>query len=103
MLYETNMEMLASLGHSLREARLADNISQQVAADRSGISLKAVRNIESGRNASTLSLMALCKTLRLTDWIANIAPPVLDDAYFDRPPEHRRRQRAGSPRKGIGP
>lgn len=99
MLYETNVEMLATLGRSLRAARLADNISQLTAADRSGISLKAVRNIESGKNASTLSLMALCKTLRLTDWIVNIAPPILDDAYFDRTPEHRR-QRAGSPRKG---
>ena len=102
MLYETNAEMLVTLGRSLRAARLADNISQQAAADRSGISLKAVRNIESGKNASTLSLMAFCKTLRLTDWIVNIAPPVLDDAYFDRKPEHRR-QRAGSQRKGIEP
>lgn len=103
MLYETNAEMLETLGQSLRAARLADNISQQTAADRSGISLKAVRNIESGKNASTLSLMALCKTLRLTDWIVNIAPPVLDDAYFDRPLERRRRQRAGASRKGERP
>ena len=100
MLYETNAEMLVTLGRSLRAARLADNISQQTAAERSGISLKAVRNIEGGRNASTLSLMALCKTFRLTDWIVNIAPPILDDAYFDRPSDTRRRQRAGSPRKG---
>ena len=103
MLYETNAEMLVTLGRSLRSARLADNISQQTAAERSGISLKAVRNIEGGRNASTLSLMAPCKTLRLTDWIVNIAPPILDDAYFDRPPESRRRLRAGSPRKGRKP
>ena len=103
MLYETNAEMLVTLGRSLRSARLADNISQQTAAERSGISLKAVRNIEGGRNASTLSLMALCKTLRLTDWIVNIAPPVLDDAYFDRPFDSRCRQRAGSPRKGRKP
>lgn len=102
MLYETNAEMLMTLGRSLRAARLAGNISQQTAAERSGISLKAVRNIEGGRNASTFSLMALCKTLRLTDWIVNIAPPVLDDAYFDRPTA-RRRQRAGSPRKGCKP
>ena len=101
MLYETNTEMLATLGRSLRAARLADNISQQTAADRSGISLKAVRNIEDGRNASTLSLMALCKTLRLTDWIVGIAPPVLNDDYFGRPPDHPR-QRAGARRKGRG-
>jgi transcriptional regulator with XRE-family HTH domain len=43
--------MLVALGRSLRSARLADNISQQTVAERSGISLKAVRNIEGGRNA----------------------------------------------------
>ncbi|MBO4288384.1 MAG: helix-turn-helix transcriptional regulator [Kiritimatiellae bacterium] len=103
MLYETNLEMLQTLGRSLKAARLADNLSQQAVADRSGISLKAVRNIEGGKNASTLSLMAICKTLRLMDWIVDIAPLVLDDAYFDRPPERRRRLRAGVSRKGGAP
>ncbi|MBP5320850.1 MAG: helix-turn-helix transcriptional regulator [Kiritimatiellae bacterium] len=102
MLYETNLEMLATLGRSLRAARLAFNLSQQVAAERSGISLKAIRNIEGGRNASTLSLIALCKTLRLTDWIVNLAPPVLDDDYFERP-IGTVRQRAGTSRKRSRP
>ena len=40
--------MLKVLGENLKASRLAVNLSQQTAADRSGISLKAVRNIESG-------------------------------------------------------
>ena len=49
--------MLKVLGENLKASRLADNLSQQVAADRSGISLKAIRNLEAGENASTLSLL----------------------------------------------
>lgn len=105
MIYQTTAEMLASLGEALRAARLADNISQTTAAARSGVSLKAVRNLEGGRNASTSSLLALCKTLRLTDWIANLAPPELSDDLFDRPPgapPRRRASRAGGGRKRHG-
>jgi transcriptional regulator with XRE-family HTH domain len=94
MLYLTKAEMLEELGRNLREARLADNLSQSVAAERSGISLKAIRNLEDGKNASTASLLALCKTLRRTDWIANLAPPEINDALFDRPPGAPRRRRA---------
>lgn len=101
MLYMTTAEMLAELGRNLRAARLADNISQATAAKRSGISLKAVRNLEDGRNASTVSLLALCKTLRRADWLSGIAPPELNDALFDRPPSAppRRRASAAKPRR----
>lgn len=102
MLYQTTSEMLATMGAGLRAARLADNLSQATAAARSGISLKAVRNLEDGKNASTFSLLALCKTLRLTDWIANLAPPELNDALFDRPPGAPPRRRASPARAGKG-
>lgn len=100
MLYQTTDEMLATIGAGLRAARLADNISQATAAARSGISLKAVRNLEDGRNASTFSLLALCKTLRLTDWIMNLAPPELSNDLFDRLPGAPPRRRASRVRTG---
>ena len=46
MIYRTKEEMLKVLGENLRAQRLAANISQQTAADRSGVSLKAIRNLE---------------------------------------------------------
>ena len=94
MIYQTTAEMLATIGDGLRAARLAENLSQTTAAARSGISLKAVRNLEGGKNASTASLVALCKTLRRVDWIANFAPPELPDSLFDRPPGAPPRRRA---------
>ena len=58
MIFTSREEMLIALGENLREARLAMNISQQTAAERSGISLKAVRNIESACRHRLYSLQA---------------------------------------------
>ena len=103
MIYRTRDEMLKVLGENLRASRLADNLSQQTAAERSGISLKAIRNLEAGENASTLSLLSYCRTLRKTDWLMTLAPPEINDAMFERRfAQKGRRQRAGrTPRKAT--
>jgi len=98
MIYQTKEEMLRTLGESVRAARLAMNLSQQTVADRSGVSLTALRNIEAGKNASTVTLLEVCRTVRRTDWVASIAPPELNDALFDHPAKGRR-LRAMPPRK----
>ena len=94
--------MLKVLGENLRASRLADNLSQQTAAERSGISLKAVRNLEAGENSSTLSLLAYCRTLRKTDWLMALAPPEVDDSLFERSLSKKgKRQRAGRAWKEV--
>ena len=98
MVYQTKEEMMQVLGANLRASRLAENITQQVAAERSGISLKAVRNLEAGKNASTLSLLCYCRTLRKTDWLMQLAPPEVDDSLFTRKSPESRRLRASSER-----
>ena len=103
MVYRTKDEMLKVLGENLRASRLADNLSQQTAAERSGISLKAIRNLEAGENASTFSLLSYCRTLRKTDWLMTLAPPEINDAMFERRfAQKGRRQRAGrTPREAT--
>ena len=103
MVYRTRDEMLKVLGENLRASRLADNLSQQTAAERSGISLKAIRNLEAGENTSTLSLLSYCRTLRKTDWLMTLAPPEINDAMFERRfAQKGRRQRAGrTPREAT--
>lgn len=91
--------MLATLGASIRSARLADNLSLEALAERSGVSMTALRNLEAGRNASTVTLLEVCRSLRRTDWIAGIAPPEIDDSLFDRPMA-KKRQRA-TPRRAV--
>lgn len=101
MVYRTREEMLNVLGENLRAQRLALNISQQVAADRSGISLKAVRNLESGENSSTLSLLSYCRTLGKVDWLMSIAPLEIDESLFTRRDIEKKRQRAARRNKRI--
>ncbi len=90
--------MLATLGASVRAARLAANLSLETLAARSGISLTALRNLEGGRNASTVTLLEVCRSLRRTDWILGIAPPEISDALFDRP-KRKKRLRASKRKK----
>lgn len=98
MLYLTRQEMLHTLGVSIRSARLADNLSLETLAARSGISVSTLRNLENGKNASTVTPLEVCRTLRRTDWILNIAPPEINDALFDRA-EPKKRLRASPRRK----
>ena len=95
MVYQTREEMLKVLGENLKASRLAENLSQQVVAERSGISLKAVRNLESGENASTLSLLSYCRTIRKIDWLMTLAPPEVNSSLFGRQGSEAKRQRAG--------
>ena len=95
MVYRTREEMLKVLGENLKASRLAENLSQQIVAERSGISLKAVRNLESGENASTLSLLSYCRTIRKIDWLMALAPPEVNASLFGRKNTEATRQRAG--------
>lgn len=90
MIYQTRAEMLVTLGRSIRAARLAANLPLAELAARSGLSMSAVRNLEAGRNASTVTLLEVCRTLKILDWIVNIAPPEIGDELFDRPLPHKR-------------
>ena len=101
MIYQTREEMLKVLGENLKSSRLAENLSQQTVADRSGISLKAVRNLEAGENSSTLSLLSYCRTIRKIDWLMSLAPPEVDASLFKRRDVARKRQRAGRSGKAV--
>ena len=101
MVYRTREEMLKVLGENLKASRLANNLPQEVVAERSGISLKAVRNLEAGKNSSTLSLISYCRTLQKTDWLMALAPPELDASLFEQKDIEKKRQRASRSRKEV--
>jgi len=67
--------LLAKVAEIVRRTRLNRNLTQQTLADRSGISLKAVVNLESGNGASLTSFLAVCRTLGQTGWLDALIPP----------------------------
>ena len=56
----------------MREWRLRADITQQVLADRSGVSLNAVRHLEDGSGATLGTFVQVCRSLGRDRWILDL-------------------------------
>jgi transcriptional regulator with XRE-family HTH domain len=72
----TSGELEKLLGARLRELRLLKNLDQASLAERSGVSLNALKHLESGKGARVNSLIKLLRGLDRTDWLEALAPTV---------------------------
>jgi len=66
--------ILKRIGAAIREHRLRKNITQAMLAERSAISLTAVKHLENGEGATLGSFVQVCRTLNLDWWIDEIEP-----------------------------
>lgn len=96
----SNEEILQALGERLRAGRLAANLTQQMLARQSGVSLNTVRNAEDGQNVSVDTLVNLLRALNMLPLLEylleNDGPSPVDLARRDG----LRRQRATGRRPG---
>ena len=74
MVFGNKDELLRRIGVALRTHRLRQNMPQSVLAERSGISLTAVKRLEGGLGATLGSFVQVCRTLNLDGWIAEMEP-----------------------------
>ena len=65
---QTQAELESALGESLRALRLDRNIDQKTLAERAGISVRAVKNLEGGMGSTLKSLVAVLRALDREDW-----------------------------------
>jgi transcriptional regulator with XRE-family HTH domain len=72
--HQTVEELEAALGADLKALRLDLNIDQQTVAVRAGISISALKNLESGKGSTLKTLVATLRALGRADWLATIAP-----------------------------
>ena len=72
----TSAELEQLLGSRLRELRLRKDLDQNSLAERAGISLNAVKHLESGRGARVNSLIKVLRALERTVWLDTLAPMV---------------------------
>jgi transcriptional regulator with XRE-family HTH domain len=70
----TELEQL--LGSRLRELRILRNLDQVSLAERAGVSLNALKHLESGKGARVNSLIKVLRALDRTDWLDTLAPTV---------------------------
>lgn len=72
----TSAELEELLGSRLRELRLLKNLDQKSLAERAGLSLNAIKHLESGKGARVNSLIKLLRALERIDWLDTLAPIV---------------------------
>lgn len=72
----TSTELEGQLGARLRELRILKNLDQKSLAERAGVSLNAVKHLESGRGARVASLIKVLRALDRVDWLEALAPTV---------------------------
>ena len=58
----------------MKEHRLRQNLPQAVLAERSGVSMTAIKRLEGGMGATLGSFVQVCRTLGLDGWVSEIEP-----------------------------
>lgn len=76
MIVLTSDEWEADLGRQVRALRLRQNLDQRQLAQRAGVALNAVKNLESGKGATVSSLVHVLRALNRADWLRALAPAV---------------------------
>jgi transcriptional regulator with XRE-family HTH domain len=76
MALNTPREWETELGKQIRTLRLRLDLDQKQLAERAGIALNAVKNLESGKGARLRSLIQVLRILNRTDWLGALAPTV---------------------------
>lgn len=90
----TSAELEQLLGARLRELRILRNLDQVSLAERAGVSLNALKHLESGKGARVNSLIKVLRALDRIDWLETLAPTVSISPMQMLKRENREPQRA---------
>ncbi|NHZ78125.1 helix-turn-helix domain-containing protein [Massilia sp. CCM 8695] len=86
--------MEATLGENLRSLRLSRNIDQKTVAERAGVSLKALKNLEGGHGSTLKTLVSVLRAYGREEWLGSVAPvATINPLTVVRGPELRQRAR----------
>jgi transcriptional regulator with XRE-family HTH domain len=94
----TPQQLEAELGNKLKVLRLSGNLDQKTLAERAGVSLRALRNLEGGQGSTVKTLVSVLRALGRQDWLQSIAPVATINPLM-LTPHAQPRQRASRPRQ----
>lgn len=87
-------ELEVRLGEAVRAVRLQKNLDQISLAKQAGVSVTALKHLESGEGAGVKTLIKIIRALGREDWITQLAPVVsINPLHMVK--EKSERQRAG--------
>jgi transcriptional regulator with XRE-family HTH domain len=72
--FKTPRELQILLGERIRRLRFSRNLDQKSAAAKGGLSVTALRNLESGRGASIETLVRVLKALEYLEGLEILVP-----------------------------
>ncbi|WP_382305001.1 helix-turn-helix transcriptional regulator [Herbiconiux sp. UC225_62] len=101
----TTEEAEERLGARIRSLRLSRNLDQAAVAERAGVSLRTVKNLENGRGSSVATLVRVVRALGRSDWFDALQPAVAVSPLRMLAQERRDTtpQRASRPRRADRP
>ena len=73
---KTTEELEKELGQQIRSLRLRKNSIQERLAERAGVALSALKNLESGKGAALKTFIKVLKALERLEWLNTLAPAV---------------------------
>lgn len=90
-------ELAQSIGENIRALRLQKNLTQKALASQAGVSLTALRHLESGQGANLGTLIRVVRALDKQEWLEALAPRITINPLH-MTPSHPVRQRARTSR-----
>ena len=72
----TPQELESQLGESIKALRLQKNIDRQTLCHRAGVSMNALRHLETVQGATVKTLVRVVRALERQEWFEGMAPKV---------------------------
>lgn len=69
-------ELEQQLGQGIRRTRLLRNLDRETLANQAGVSLSALKNLESGKGSTMHTLVRVVRALGKAEWFRLLAPAV---------------------------
>lgn len=69
-------ELEQLLGQAVRRTRLLRNLDRETLAHQAGVSVSALKNLESGKGSTTHTLVKVARALGKTEWFRLLTPTV---------------------------
>lgn len=98
----TTEELMVELGEQLRAQRLRINLTLEDVAGKTGLSINAVRRLESGEGSTLASFVSVLKALNRAGWLQTLQPPVTINP-LDMLKQREPRKRAFKTRGALKP
>ena len=73
---KTTGEIEKELGEQIRSLRLRKGLPQVEIAERAGVALSALKNLESGKGAALKTFIKVLRALERLEWLDTLAPAV---------------------------